>query len=74
MIKIIGMKAMPAYPSTSPVIANPLPCSRPALFLMSDREMCPKTIAAMAVGRAKKKIPRIRLAIAFPLVRGGSVG
>src|SRR5437016_4177326 len=60
----------------SPASAMPAPLRRPALLAISEREMCPKTIARMASGKKKNRkrplaMPRMRLATAFPLVTAG---
>jgi hypothetical protein len=46
---------------------------RPPLFLISEREMCPRTIATMNRGNTLM-MPQTRLAIALPLVCAGPKG
>src|SRR6266850_6369654 len=53
-------------------MAMPWPLSLPALFLISERDRCPKIIATMESGRNKKKSPDTKLTIAFPLVSAGA--
>src|SRR5580704_10148722 len=69
-----GMKDMPRYPRTRPVMAIPLPLIRPALLPISERDKCPKIIARTADGNRKKKQPKIKLATDLPLVVGNGSG
>src|SRR5258708_40304197 len=55
-------------------MARPSPLSRPALLRISERERCPKIIARIDKGNAKRKTPQAKLAMAFPLVSGGVPG
>src|SRR5712675_1773967 len=55
-------------------MARPSPLSRPALLRISERERCPKIIARIDRGNAKRKTPQAKLAMAFPLVTGGVPG
>src|SRR5216683_2066096 len=50
-------------------MAIPCPLSRPALLRISERERCPKIIAKIDKGNAKRKTPQARLAMA--VVSGG---
>src|SRR5437879_12278758 len=59
-----GIAAIPRYPMISPPSAIPPPLRRPWLFRISEREMCPRMIAAIAEGMRKEKKPRIKLAMA----------
>src|SRR5947207_13525692 len=52
---------------TRPAMAKPSPFRRPPLFLISEREMCPRTTATIKSGNILM-MPHTRLAIAFPLV------
>ena len=63
-------------PSTIPVIAIPLPPIEPRLCLMSPSPSAPRMIAGMPVKivHRNEQIPRTRLAIALPLVRGATQG
>src|SRR5579872_3603106 len=74
IIRMPGIAPTPTYPSTNPAIATPSPLIRPALLRISERLKWPKTMARMARGKTKKKIPLIRLTIALPLVSGGVDG
>ena len=58
---------------TKPAIAKPSPFMRPPLFLISEREMCPRTMATMNRGNTLM-MPQTRLAIALPLVCAGPIG
>src|SRR5215472_937781 len=58
---------------TSPARAIPSPARRPPLFLIAERELCPRMMAGMPARIEKKvtdKTPRIKLAVAFPSVAG----
>jgi hypothetical protein len=65
-----GIRATPKYPKISPAIAMPFPFRRPALRFISEYDRWPKTMASIEAGRKMKKKPRMRLAIALPLVSG----
>jgi len=67
-----GIMDNPRYPMIKPPNASPDPFKRPALLRISDRDMCPRTMAAIAAGNIiKPKSPLSRLAIALPLVSDG---
>src|SRR5579863_2454977 len=72
-IRTNGMAATPRYPITRPAMARPRPFRRPALFLISDREIWPRMIATMQSGNTLM-MPRIRLATALPLVSSARAG
>src|ERR1700680_1828561 len=72
MIRMSGIITMPTYPSTKPAVASPESFSRPALLRMSACARCPRTIAAIAAGKIKKRIPQVKLATAYPLFSPGS--
>jgi hypothetical protein len=66
---ITGMTDNPRYPMIKPPKASPDPVNRPALLRISDRDMCPRTIAAIAAGNINNpQTPLTKLAIALPLV------
>jgi hypothetical protein len=65
-----GISATPKYPRISPAMAIPLPLRRPALRFISENDKWPKTTASIDAGSKMKKMPRMRLAIALPLVAG----
>src|SRR5579864_187208 len=52
-------------------MASPRPINRPPACRISDSERWPSTIATIATGKKKNKIPQIRLPIAFPLISDG---
>src|SRR5215831_4400645 len=68
-----GIIAIPMYPMISPARAIPSPWRRPWLFRISERDTCPRMIATIAEGMRKEKKPRIKLAIALPLVEVGTL-
>src|SRR5436309_1327338 len=61
---------------TNPAMASDFPPTRPMLFLIFARDMCPRMIAgipAIMESRVTDKTPKTRLPTAFPSV-GGSGG
>src|SRR4029077_14017378 len=71
----IGINAITKYPKISPVRAIPAPWSRPLLLRISEREIWPRMMAAIAAGnKSKPQTPAIKLPMAFPLVSPVSIG